>query len=141
MKYNIVLIIICLMFLASISIHAEVESNSKIDDDQLSGRMIDMIYFTNDLSINSLGMATIMSSAAGRLADQITINSYLKRYVDGSWVTVRQWSVTSNDSYAELKKNIFVSMGYEYKVFSYCYLYSNGLFIEASSASSNSVYY
>lgn len=143
MKKRLLLLMLCVALLLSSS---QVLAKEKVKEDDtdsvISIRTIDLKIFSNYLGISSSGKADINVYAKGVNADKVVIKAYLKKYTGGSWVTVKSWSVTENSNSATVDKSYYVASGYEYKVFSYCYLYaSDGTLIESSSGNSNSVIY
>ncbi|PKM51423.1 MAG: hypothetical protein CVV02_07405 [Firmicutes bacterium HGW-Firmicutes-7] len=142
MRKRLLLLIFCvLLVLPSGQISAKEKAKTEDTDSVITIQTIDLKIFSNYLNINSNGKATVNVFAKGVTADKVIINTYLKRYTGSSWETVKMWSVSENGNYAEISKSYYVASGYQYKVFSYCYLYSNGSLIESSSGSSDSIVY
>ncbi len=141
MKKRMMVLVICLMMMvSSLPTHANNEPTEN-KDTLITVKNVDLRYLTNSLRISSSGKATATVYAEAQVADKIITYVYLKRYENGSWTTVKNWKDTEYSSSAYISESIYVVSGYEYKLFTNCYLYEDGLFIESVSGTSNSVYY
>ena len=113
----------------------------KLDEGVISANYIDLRYITSALSINSSGKASVTVNVVAENTDKIVTYIYLKRNEGGNWVTVKSWKNTEYSTFASIYETVTVLEGYEYKVFTNCYLYEDGQYIESASQTSNSQYY
>ena len=143
MYKRILIITLCFMLLLiNDPLHAKTKVNpKKIDEAVISTNYIDLRYITSALSINSSGKAAVTVNVVTESSNKIITNVYLKRNEGGNWVTVKSWNDNEYNSYTSLYETVTVSAGYEYKVFTNCYLYEDGQYIESASLTSNSEYY
>lgn len=82
----------------------------------------------NGLEIKSDGKALMFSQITGYSGQvrNIRISAYLQRYVNGTWVTIKNWIQDYEGSSALWTKSWYVNKGYYYRLKTYFYIYSNG---------------
>jgi len=110
MRKKFALVLMCIVtMLTSVQMNAKEElMDLKDSNGMVTINTIDTKLFTNVLSINSSGKATVDVQVKGLAANQITIYSYLQQYTNGSWNTIKSWSVSSSGNYANLYNSIYV---------------------------------
>ncbi len=74
-------------------------------------------YAVARISISESGTATVSGTIDGYAGKttKTSINLYLQKYTDGSWVNVEKWSKTKNSKSCSLTKTKSVSKGYKYR--------------------------
>ena len=76
------------------------------------------------LGINSNGRATITNAVSCNSdVDKVTVSSYLQKYSNGTWTTVKHWTDTENDNRYAGSHSYYVSSGNSYRVITYFYAY------------------
>lgn len=98
---------------------------------------------TNHLDINASGKASMSSqiTADSNYVDNVTMNNYLQRNVNGSWTTVSSWSQNTASYYANWSKTYYVTSGYYYRLYTFYYVYDGSTFLEGTTVISSLVYY
>ncbi len=81
------------------------------------------------------------SVLSARDVDRCKISMYLQKYQNGSWINVKHWSNTENDTYCDLGKTWYVVSGFQYRMKTYGYVYRNGSLVDyATFTSSGEIY-
>jgi hypothetical protein len=127
------------------AIGSTVNASNYLEKEPLEGivqpQFTNISVFYNDLSINDTGKALITSSITAREIDEIRISTFLQKYEDGQWTTVKHWTTTQSGTLAVLGESWYVVSGYQYRIKSYGYVYQNGKMIESSSYTSRTIIY
>lgn len=116
------------------SVHAKDNLKvTKTKEDIIEPMFTNINVFHNDFDITNKGKALLTSSLSARNVDQVKISTYLQKYQNGEWATVKHWSIVEADSLAVLGDNWYVVSGYQYRMISYGYVYTNGKLLESGS--------
>lgn len=111
----------------SIPVSALAQPGTLTYDSEITPMWSMIMNVSNGLEINS-GKALMFSRIAGYSGQvrSIRISAYLQRYVNGTWVTVKNWIQDYEGSSALWTKSWYVNKGYYYRLKTYFYVYNNG---------------
>jgi len=113
------------VFLLSISIVAYADENVQQAVIAVNGAEYTYISSAKTvLTISSSGYATVENRlSCNSNVDQITVSTYLQKYSNGSWTTVKHWTDTVNDDSYVGGHSRYVVSGYNYRARTYFYAY------------------
>ena len=102
-----------------------------------------LYYVTDYFDIDASGKAIMDSQMEtyDGYVDNIKMNNYLQRYVNGTWTTVKSWSQSTDGTYAFWSGSYYVYEGYCYRLYTYYYAYNGSTLLEYTSMASVTVYY
>ena len=139
---NLVIDFICLMFvMMTVPLNASTDTEIEKEEVLIQPRFTNISVFYNDFYITDQGKAVLTSYIDARNVDECRISMYLQKYQNGSWVTVKHWSAIESGTFCGLGETWYVMSGYQYRMNSFGYVYSNGELIENTSHISGSVIY
>ena len=104
-------------------------------------RYVDVQSLKGGLDISSSGKASVFGQILARTAEKTRVTLYLKRYVNGNWVTYKSWSNTEYSRVCTVLEDYYVPQGYQYKLYVYGYAWVNGVLVDSPIYITNSVYY
>ncbi|MDF1618627.1 hypothetical protein [Petrocella sp. FN5] len=104
-------------------------------------RYVDVQSIKGDLGISSSGKASVFGNIFARTAEKTSVTCYLKRYVNGNWVTYKSWSNTEYLNICTVMEDYYVPSGYSYKLYVYGYAWVNGLLVDTPIYITDTVYY
>lgn len=135
----IIVVLLCLSF--SIRAYADDIIWEEPKESSISVQMTYINTTSNDFAI-SAGQAYVACSIRGYngVTDKVTIYADLQQCKNGSWITIKSWSETSNDYMGSISKTYSVDKGYTYRVRASFTAYSGGS-SENISSTSNTVKY
>jgi len=73
--------------------------------------------------------------------DEIKVEANLQQFKNGSWVTIKSWTLTSVKDYCILMKSWYVPKGYGYRLVSTGTVYIGGKQVESAQYKSRVIYY
>ena len=136
-----VLALALLMSLSVFSVNASAGFDAELDFDVIYAPMwTNISSFNNVFQVSSSG-ASMYSRVAAQNCDSVALSVYLKRYVDGSWVTVVHYSVNPTGTVATINQVWPVPSGNSYRMYSYAYVYVGDIVIETASYVSSIIIY
>jgi len=97
--------------------------------------------FNNSFSITPAGMADIESTLYAFEVDVIEIKVDLQQFKNGSWVTIKSWTETTDYVVCKLVGKWYVVKGYGYRMVATGRVYIGGQMVEEVSFSSRVIYY
>jgi len=130
--------------LLMVAVPANATENYELMDKEtltVQPRFTNISVFMNSFDITTSGKAVIESVLSARDCDEVRISMYLQRYEGGKWVNVKNWAETRKGMSMLLSKNWYVPSGYQYRMKSYGYAYSNGQLVESTVYISESKIY
>jgi hypothetical protein len=142
MQIKKVLMLVLVLTLLAVPVYAS--DNAELQEenvDVVSPRFTNISVFYNDFEINENGKAMLTSSITSRDTDEIKISTYLQRYEDGGWITVKHWTTIQLGTIAVLGEQWYVTSGHQYRMKSYAYVYKNNEFIESTTYTSGTKLY
>lgn len=104
-------------------------------------KYVDVQSIKGSLGISSTGKASVFGSIYARTAEKTRVTCYLKRYVNGSWVTHKSWTNTEDFNVSTIMNDYYVPSGYAYKVDVYGYAWVDGLLVDTPVYITDTVYY
>lgn len=104
-------------------------------------KFLNISVFMNSFDITDSGKAIVESALSARDCDEVRISMYLQRYENGQWTNVKHWAETRSGLSMLLSKKWYITKGYQYRMKSYGYVYSNGQVIESTTHVSDSKVY
>ena len=112
------------ILLLSMCTIAYASENTEKEADSLYGMRYTYISYTTT-SINiSNGLATVSNSiSCNSDVDKVTVSSYLQKYSNGTWTTLKHWTDTENDNRYAGTHTYYVASGNSYRVLTYFYAY------------------
>jgi uncharacterized protein YdaL len=139
---NLLTLLICFILVFSV-IPVGATTDSDASDEKviniIQPRFTNISVFYNDFYITDQGKAVLISSIDARNVDECKISMYLQKYQNGSWVTVKHWSARESGTFCGLGEIWYVMGGYQYRMVSYAYTYSNGIMVESTYYTSPSI--
>lgn len=141
MKIKKVVMLCLILMLLSVPVYAEGDTELKEENINASTRFSNISVFYNVFEITKSGKAMLTSSITSRETDEIKISTYLQKYENRSWVTVKHWTTTGQGTIAVLGEQWYVASGYQYRMKSYAYVYKDNVFLESTSYTSSSKIY
>ncbi len=146
MKLKIVLLLALVMVISTIPIPSNArekptETIESIDPIGPSPRYVDVQSLKGDLYIASNGRASITGSIFARTAQKTRVTCYLKRYVNGSWITYKTWTNTENFNVCSVLVDYYVPSGYSYKLYVYGYAWVDDILVDSPVYITDTVYY
>jgi len=97
--------------------------------------------FRNNFNISSTGKATVTVILYAYDVDSIEVEANLQQYKNGSWVTIKSWSNSSNDYYCGIGESWYVMSGYNYRLYSIGTVYENEVPVEQTTYTSDPHWY
>lgn len=137
------IIILCFILMV-ISIPVYAGDDIEIQEENINSigtRFSNISVFYNDFEITESGKAMLTSSITSRETDKIKISTYLQKYENRRWITVKHWTTTGQGTIAALGEKWYVASGYQYRMKSYAYVYKDDIFLESTTYISVSKYY
>lgn len=98
-------------------------------------------WFTANLDITGTGRADIDVSICASGSERTGVRADLQKFIQGSWTTIKTWSVTNNSGICTMSNSWYVDTGYAYRVVAYGYVYRNGNVVESTSITTPSQSY
>ena len=139
---NLITTFVCfILVLTAIPVNATTDLDVLEELVLIQPRFTNISVFYNDFYITDQGKAVLISSIDARNVDECQISMYLQKYQNGSWVTVKHWSATESGTFCGIGETWYVMSGYQYRMVTYGYVYSNGAMVENTSHVSQSVIY
>ena len=139
MKKRIIIIVIMVALIMSSSIVVNAGETEKVikSDNGAKYTLIRDVF----LSLNfSSGTAYVdVDFEASSSADKVRISTYLKKYVNGSWITIKHLSDTTYTNTITKTYTYPVSSGAQYKAVTYYYAYDGSL-CESTSLTTTRTY-
>lgn len=117
------------------------ESLDNAKDTIIQPRWTEISQFNNSFNITSSGRADIKSSMSAFNVDLIRVEANLQQFKNGSWVTIKTWTGTSQDVICSVVGSWYVQRGYSYRMVSTGTVYINGQQVEQANYTSNIRYY
>lgn len=131
----ITFMICCILAFSAIPVNAN-DSSIELEEKKIEfnqAKFTNITVFWNEFYITDQGKAVLTSSVDARNVDECKISMYLEKYKDGEWVTVKHWSSTESGTFCGIGKTWYVISGYQYRMKTYAYVYSNDEFVESTS--------
>lgn len=97
--------------------------------------------FNNSFNITSSGRADIESTLIAFDVDNIGIEAHLQQFINGSWVTIKTWTETSQNTICRALGKWYVQKGYYYRIISTGRVYKTGIEVEQVSYTSPNKWY
>lgn len=97
--------------------------------------------FQNGFDISANGMASVNSYLSAQGSDQLVIFCEIQCYTNGSWQSIKQWTVTGSGISLSLSRNYYVTKGKLYRMKTVGSVYKSGMLLEHTSFTSASVFY
>lgn len=117
------------------------DTSKEIEAVLIQPKFTNISIFYNDFYITDQGKAVLVSSIDARNVDECKISMYLQKYQSGSWVTVKHWSSTESGTFCGIGETWYVMSGYQYRMKSYAYVYSENQLVEYTNYVSKSKLY
>ena len=136
-------VMLCLILII-LSVPVYASDNAELQEENInvvSSRFSNISVFYNVFEITESGKAMLTSSITSRETDEIKISTYLQKYENRSWVTVKHWTTIQPGTIAVLGEQWYVASGYQYRMKSYAYVYKDDVFLESTVYTSNSKIY
>lgn len=112
---------------------AHAATNTENIENSVIARFTNIRQFSNYLTIDSFGKATVTSTLDARYCDEVSIYASLQQYSGGQWTTIKSWSNYQYGTAVEMSESWYVASGYQYRLVSYGYVYSGGELLESTS--------
>lgn len=141
---NLAILFVCVMLvIMAVPMNASTDTNATVEKEEvlIQPRFTNISVFYNDFYITDQGKAVLTSYIDARNVDECKINMYLQRYQNGSWITVKSWSVTESGTFCGIGKTWYVISGFQYRMTTYGYVYSNGVLLESTNQTSQLIIY
>jgi hypothetical protein len=119
----------------AVPMNASTDTNATVEKEEvlIQPRFTNISVFYNDFYITDQGKAVLTSYIDARNVDECKISMYLQKYQNGSWVNVKHWSTTESGTFCGIGETWYVMSGYQYRMKTYAYVYSNDEFVESTS--------
>ena len=104
-------------------------------------RYVDVQSLKGGLDISSSGKASVFGQILARTAEKTRVTLYLKRYINGNWVTYKSWSNTEYSRVCTVLEDYYVPQGYQYKLYVYGYAWVDGVLVDTPLYITDTVYY
>lgn len=141
MKKRILQITLIISMLCFTVLPSFAESLDNAKDTIIQPRWTEISQFNNSFNITSSGRADIKSSMSAFNVDLIRVEANLQQFKNGSWVTIKTWTGTSQDVICSVVGSWYVQRGYSYRMVSTGTVYINGQQVEQANYTSNIRYY
>ncbi|MDD4753080.1 MAG: hypothetical protein PHT78_07505 [Desulfitobacteriaceae bacterium] len=138
---KILIMCLCLALMLPVTFVYASSDMELLENDLIQPMFTNINVFYNDFQITDRGKALLTSSVDARNVDKITISTYLQKYQNGSWTTVKHWTTTQSGSLAVLGESWYVASGYQYRMVSYGYVYNDGQLLESATYISDTEFY
>ena len=140
MKKRIIIIVIMIVMVMSsiIMVNAAEETEKALQSDNGAKSTLIRDAYLN-LGFSGSNAQVTVDFEASSDADKVRISTYLKKYVNGSWVTLEHWSDTAYTNTITKVYSYPVSSGAQYKAVTYYYAY-DGTFSESTSLTDITTY-
>ena len=136
LQITLIISMLCFTVLPSFA-----ESLDNAKDTIIQPRWTEISQFNNSFNITSSGRADIKSSMSAFNVDLIRVEANLQQFKNGSWVTIKTWTGTSQDVICSVVGSLYVHRGYSYRMVSTGTVYINGQQVEQANYTSNIRYY
>lgn len=136
LQITLIISMLCFTVLPSFA-----ESLDNAKDTIIQPRWTEISQFNNSFNITSSGRADIKSSMSAFNVDLIRVEANLQQFKNGSWVTIKTWTGTSQDVICSVVGSWYVQRGYSYRMVSTGTVYINGQQVEQANYTSNIRYY
>ncbi len=141
-KVIVGLLVLSMFFsMNTISASAQTDLGSVAEYIPVSVNFVYISSFKNSFDISSSGQVSITSKVSAYDIDEMHVSGLLQQYTDGQWKTIKTWYMETSGTNDTLSGTCYVSSGYEYRYMSYVNMYADGVFVESTSYTSNSIYY
>jgi len=108
---------------------------------EISPMWAQFISIDNDITIQSNGQALMSASFEVRSnVQKVIISSYLQRYENDSWTTIKYWTEEFQDDIGFWSESYYVTKGYNYRLVTYFHAY-DGTSWEAAELVTKPQYY
>ncbi len=134
-------ILIIYLIISTISVPSYALQSDIMPEGIIRPRFAYINVFQSNFDISSSGRAEAEVFLLAYGVDQVKVEANIQQYRNGSWQTIKNWSNTENGTSSSLRKYLYLTSGYSYRLIAKGYVYVNSITVEDDEIISQIIIY